>query len=471
MLINLVTLWKEGILPEVLNKANTDSPVIAQSSFQFDTHPNVIFVGDMKTQTEATHYGDLPSLALCPDEQQIYDLTLEQLRKNPVFYNGNQLLLTGAVYDTESHILYLEAVRVDYVFLVALEKMKQLKSEKSALLDRDFFKTGVLTPFVSKDNTVSIITRKDRWSLRSVASGFLECTDHTHPLSNLITETAVKEADEEFLLDVDQNRRLHFTCLPTIASLSFRDAIGMGMTPTIEFVAPIQLNHDAKFILHIMNHNEAPHAHEHVPASAINVPLDSDERTAASQFMNQKLPGNFLYGPVLHACAVQANPRMPLAPRITQIPNSRFYPISFFKPALKKSLTPIPSFTFSILNATGAIVRGVLNNSIYHSERYHADDIFDLFISPANGSIYTGTFDASETFVPLPSVGNQALVLIKNIRADRLDALLQLRPHARLAQPKIAAAIAAARLSAAVSDTVSAPESVDLPRSPSLRNN
>src|SRR5579885_48518 len=341
MLINLISIWKEGILPDAVyeNKANEiKKPLVIQSSFQFETPPRVIFVKSMKAKDEVTHYGDLPTVELQPLEQEVYNQTLTQLRNNPNFYNGKQMLLTGAVYDTDNNTLYLEAVRVDYVFLASLEKMKQVKAQGSALHCQDFFKTGVLAPFVSKDNKVSIITRKDKWNLRSVAAGFLECSNDSHPLNNLITETAEKEADEEFLFDHNQQRRLDFAGPPTLSSISFRDAIGMGITPTIEFVVPIQIKHDADFILSVMNNNEAPDAHEHVPGSAVNVPLDSNERETASRFMRQKLPGSFLYGPVLHSCAIQANPGMPIAHRIAEVPESRFYPMGIFKPTLRKAL-------------------------------------------------------------------------------------------------------------------------------------
>lgn len=339
MLINLITTWKESILPGVLNEnKEAKDPVVAQSSFQFDVPPQIIFVKDINTRNNAANYGDLPTVQLQPEEQKVYEQTLAQLRTNKNFYNGNQMLLTGAVYDTTNNMLYLEAVRVDYAFLVVLEKMKAINAEASQLHGKHFFKTGVMAPFISKDDKVSIIARKDRWSLRSVAAGFLECDGNNHPLANLITETASKEADEEFVLDRNEHRRLEFNGLPTIASISFRDAIGMGMTPTIEFVAPIQLKEDADFILSVMNNNEATHAHEHVPGSAKSVPVAANERESASDFINQKLPGNFLYGPVLHACAAQVNRGMSLAHRIAGIPTSRFYPIGIFKPTPQKTL-------------------------------------------------------------------------------------------------------------------------------------
>lgn len=339
MLINLITAWKEGILPNLLNEnKEAKGPIVAQSSFQFDVSPQVVFVKNINTRNNAAYYGDLPTVLLQPEEQKIYEQTLAQLHTNKNFYNGNQILLTGAVYDTTNNTLYLEAVRVDYAFLVALEKMKAVNATESQLHGKHFFKTGVMAPFISKDDKVSIIARKDKWSLRSVAAGFLECDGSNHLLANLITETALKEADEEFALDRNKHRRLEFNGLPTIASISFRDAIGMSMTPTIEFVTPIKLKQDADFILFIMNNNEATHAHEHATGSAKSVPIAANERESASHFINQKPPGNFLYGPVLHACAAQVNQGMSLAHRISGIPTSRFYPIGIFKPTPQKTL-------------------------------------------------------------------------------------------------------------------------------------
>lgn len=337
MPINLLTAWKESALPEILSE-NKETKV-AQTSFQFDIPPKVVFVKNLHSQKQARRYGDLPTVILKAEEQKIYDQAFAKLSANPNFYNGKQMLLTGVIYDSTSNILYLEAVRVDYVFLVALEEMKKAKVEGSALAHKDFFKTGVLAPFVSSDDRVSIVTRKDKWNLRSVAAGFLECKDERHSLMDLIRETASKEADEEFVHDRNGRRRLDFDGLPFIASISFRDAIGMGMTPTIEFVAPIRIKQDARFILSVMNHNEASHAHEHVPGSARNVPVDLNGRAMASEFMREKLPGNFLYGPILHACSSKTNPEMPFARRIAEISDSRFYPIGIFKPAPQKALT------------------------------------------------------------------------------------------------------------------------------------
>lgn len=340
MLINLLTVWKEGILPSVIdeNKEIKD-PLVAQSSFQFDTPPKIFFVKDIAIRSKkAARYIDLPTLTPTAQEQEIYNQTFTQLSKNEKFYNGKQILLTGAVYDTSNNTLYLEAVRVDYVFTVALEKMKALKAEGSQLLGKHFFKTGVLAPFISNDNKVSIIARKDRWSLRSVAAGFLECKGDNDPLANLVVKTALKEADEEFAVDRDNNRILEFNGSPTIASVSFRDAVGMGTTPTIEFVAPIQLKANADFIVSAMNNNKATHAHEHQAGTAESAPIAARERESASRFINKKLPGNFLYGPVLHACAAQVSPQTSIAPRITGIPTSRFYPIGIFKPAPQKTL-------------------------------------------------------------------------------------------------------------------------------------
>jgi len=338
MLINLMTVWKENILPDILSD-QVKGIRVAQSSFQFEQPPRVVFVKDIHSPVEATCYGDLPTLPLQAVEYEIYEQTQAKLSKSSRFYNGKQMLLTAAVYDTSSNTLYLEAVRVDYVFLEALEEMKKLKAVDSVLQHKAFFTTGVLTPFISSDDRVSVVTRRDNWQLRSVTAGLLECQDEKHPLTDLIPYTAVKEADEEFVLDRRGHRRFDFVRLPAIASISFWEAMGLGRTPTMEFVTPIQIRQDGDFILSVMNNNEAAHAHEHVSGSAVNIPVDAQKRQIASDFMRQKFPGSFLYGPVLHACAVKQNRGMQFSARIPEITDSRFYPIGIFKPAPQKALS------------------------------------------------------------------------------------------------------------------------------------
>lgn len=339
MLIDLIAAFKDVPRCEILQDCKEEKdPVVAQSSFHFDTTPQIVFVKDLHKRSRAGHYSSLPTVPLRSKEQKIYADTLKQLSTNPKFYNGKQMLLTGAVYDTTKNILYLEAVRVDYAFLVALEKMKQVKAAGSVLHNKDFFKTGVLAPFISSDNKVAIIARTDKWKLRSVAAGFLECKDETDSLSNLIQLTAIKEADEEFAVSRVGHRRLDFTKV-SIASISFRDAIGMGMTPTIEFIAPLQATQDADYVLRMMNINTASHAHEHLPGTAFSIPLEANMRDkTTSRLLSQGLPGSFLYGPVTHACAQLVNSEMPLAARIDGIPYSRFYPIGIFKPSPRKAL-------------------------------------------------------------------------------------------------------------------------------------
>ena len=345
-MFDLTKAWKDGVLPGILNERKlregkeTQSLSIPQSSFQFDVPPQVVFVEDLHAREAVTVYGDLPAVPLQPEEKKIYQETLIQQRKDKNFYNGYQMLLTGVVYDTATNTIYLEAVRVRYAFLVALAKMKAIDAKGSALQHKVFFKTGVLAPFISKDQKVSIMIRHDKLKLRSVVSGFLECRNKASVLTGLIPITARKEADEECALDHLGRRRLDFVGLPAITSISFREGIGKGATPTVEFVAPVAVAHDAGFILSVLNSNEAPDAGDHLPGSAVIVPVEADEREAASRFMRQRFPGNFLYGPVLHACATQVNPKMSLAPRIPELSDSRFHSMRMFKPAPEK---PIPN--------------------------------------------------------------------------------------------------------------------------------
>lgn len=344
-MFDLTKAWEDGVLPDILNERKlregkeTQSLSVPQSSFQFDVPPRVVFVKDLHTRKAVTVYGDLPTVPLQPEEKKIYRETLIQQGENPKFYNGHHILLTGVVYDTATNTIYLEAVRVRYAFLVALTKMKAICAQGSVLQHKVFFKTGVLAPFISKDQKVPIITRRDKLQLRSVASGFLECFDKASVLAGLVPITARKEADEECALDRFGHRRLDFVGFPAITSISFREGISKGTLPTIEFVAPIKVGQDAGFILSVLNSNEAPDADDHLPDSAVIVPVAADEREAASRFMRQRLPGDFLYGPVLHACAAGVDSERRLASRIPELSDSRFHSMMMFKPAPEK---PVP---------------------------------------------------------------------------------------------------------------------------------
>ncbi|GEM_PF-2610482 len=346
MLINLMAVWKNGVFPDVLSESQAskiERQIVVQGSFQFDAPPVVIFMKDLQQQVKADDYSDLPVVPLQFEEKAIYDDTFAIACNRPGFYNGKQMLLTGIVYDTTCNTLYIEAVRVDYVFLLALERMKQLNARGSALHHKDFFRAGVLAPFISRDDNVAIVTRKDAWALRSVAGGYLECEQAAEPLAGLISKTAAKEADEEFVHDRAGRRRLHFVGLPAMISISFRNRVGMGMTSVVEFVVPIYIKQSADLMLAVMNSNEAPDAHEHVPGSAVSVPVAANERSVAVGFMRQQLPGGFLYGTVLHTCAMLRNPGGVFASRIPEIPDSRFYPIRFFDPAPQKTLGFFPN--------------------------------------------------------------------------------------------------------------------------------
>lgn len=103
------------------------------------------------------------------------------------------------------------------------------------------------------------------------------------------------------------------------------------------------------------------------------------------------------------------------------------------------SATPARQFTFSMLRRRGMIVRSNINSLLYVSGTHNASDVLDLYISPTSGTVYTVKHDAVEAFV-----------LVPNIRADRLDALLQLPPNVRLAEPDIVSALTAAGLSTTI---------------------
>ena len=48
----------------------------------------------------------------------------EQETKNPRFYDGKQMVITGVIFDDATNILYMEARQVPYSFIVSLSQKK-----------------------------------------------------------------------------------------------------------------------------------------------------------------------------------------------------------------------------------------------------------------------------------------------------------------------------------------------------------
>lgn len=311
-----------------------------QSSFEFKIPPHVIFVKNIKTLESADFYENLPEIPLTREEEEArLKVVEEQQARNPRFYDGKQMIITGVVYDESSNTLYMEAKKVPYSFIVTLSNKKF--PEGSALYELNFFKTGVLAPLITR-NGMSILLQRAALGLYSVPGGFLESHGDEKRLNfddgrNLVSETAMIEISEE-IAGIKDTKDLRFQySTPQITSISFRktDTSPVG---TVEFVAPSYADCHSSYLQHVFLHNLAQDAHEHTSQHEL-IPLDSREREGLLAKLLTgpvRLPGASLYLPVALSLTQLENQEsmMPL-PRAIPYSSSVAWPMSIFtaKPA------------------------------------------------------------------------------------------------------------------------------------------
>jgi hypothetical protein len=312
MLVNLLEIWNNTLEErkfardqniENRNRGNQAySPSIddkfMQSSFDFDSNVRVIFIKSSLNLEAATLYDELPSIPMSGEEALAVKVKLEELQKNPKFYDGDQLLIRGVLYDPEAAVIYLEAVQVKYSFLSTLQAKRF--PDNSSLNQLKLYKTGVIAPFITNDEHVFLMERNDQLKLYSAASGFLEPFGEERELNptkyDLVVHTAKQEALEEFLAAKDSlKERISFD-LPSIASISFRETEnGLG---TIEFIAPMRLHCQKEKLQNLLKDNQAKDKHEHTE-NFYALTLKPEERNKAINFLQLKKPGGFLYDPIL----------------------------------------------------------------------------------------------------------------------------------------------------------------------------
>lgn len=252
-MLDLVSLWKATEIQNSTEKqparyypSDTKQAAInfdkdtTQSSFEFQDPPNVIFVKSAATLEPADFYDDLPEIMLTAEENDIrLRFVSEEVAKNTRFYDGNQMVITEVIYDASTNVIYLEAKKVPYSFIVSLSNKKFPKS--STLYQLTVFKTGVLAPLIARNGT-SLLLQRAALGLYSVPGGFLEAHDSEKRLNfydgkNLVTETAVTELKEE-IAGIKGTDELRFGISKTqISAISFRKT-GANPVGTVEFIAP-----------------------------------------------------------------------------------------------------------------------------------------------------------------------------------------------------------------------------------------
>lgn len=315
-----------------------------QSSFEFTESPNVIFVKSTATLEPADFYDDLPEIILTTAENDArLKFVAEQKAKNPKFYDGQQMVVTGVVYDESANVIYMEAKKVPYSFIVSLSNKKF--PENSDLYKLTLFKTGVLAPLISR-NGVSILLQRAALGLYSVPGGFLEAYDKEKRLNfydsrNLVIETATTELKEE-IAGIKGTDKLRFEFMKTqISAISFRKT-GNNSIKTVEFVAPTYVNCHSSYLQYVVLNNLAKDAREHTEKHEL-IPLDALDR---NDLLNTVLtgpikhPGASLYIPVALSLSRLENEASCMIPLPREIPNSSSvaWPLSMFKTNPTRSL-------------------------------------------------------------------------------------------------------------------------------------
>ncbi len=364
-MLDLIGLWKNMATKKLAPKhsrhyPNDTKPTAiyfdmntTQSSFEFETPPNVIFVKNITNLTTVDFYNDLPEITLTKEEEAIrLTVVNEQLARDPHFYEGKQLIITGVVYDDSTNIVYIEARKVFYSFLVALSSKRF--PENSAIYQQNYFKTGVLAPLITRDGMTILLQRKD--GLYSVPCGFLESKEAEKRLNfektNLAIETAIDEITEEIAgINGSKNLRVKFTT-PQITAISFRQT-ALNSFGSIDFIAPAYVDCHSSYLQYVARNNLAKDAYEHTTQNEL-IPLDSQKREALLEKLLTGLlsiPGAPLYLPVALSLTRLVDHRSCMdLPR--RIPNSASvaWPLSFF---IAKPEKRISSFDEELNNDTG----------------------------------------------------------------------------------------------------------------------
>lgn len=286
-------------------------------SFEFDegsSTPRVVFVTDLASKTPATLYSQLSSITLTPTERNIIEHTKQQAeQQNSAFYNGDHLMITGMHASHpdvgERMILYVEAKRVSYAFLLAMEFKRFAKD--SHLYHLPHYSTGVMAPFITTDCYTAFVQRAKDGNYSS-AGGFLEPLGPQRILNfpetseDLVVQTATAEMIEEFFGDVDSGVLRTSFATPKLRGISLRKSSGLSC---IEFITPVEVYCSKEELLHIVKTNNARDRFEHTQKT-VSVPLAiSRRKDLLSYFKNSPnhYPGDFLQHPMLLSAALQVS--------------------------------------------------------------------------------------------------------------------------------------------------------------------
>lgn len=311
---DLTLEWQNGSLarntiPAEYTPANAKGlqidRLVQQHTVFFEKTPTITFLN--QHDQAVTQYSELPTPILTPEESAAVASVIPTIKSN-----GQHIVLTRARYDETSNCLLLNALRVDYAFLQALQK--NIFPKGSALYQLNVYKTGVIAPPITTDDH-TIIMERSQDGLYSSVSGFLEPSVTQGQLLDLIEQTALNESEEELF----GNQQAVTLSRPAIAAISFRTTVDpknpeKKPMPTLEFIAPIALNCDAKALEVIARDNRAKDAHEHTQNFFIANVGAAAYSTAIAQALKGNRSGWFLFNPIIDVIGYQLAKNLQVVP-------------------------------------------------------------------------------------------------------------------------------------------------------------
>lgn len=253
----------------------------------------------------ANTYEDLEDVPLTSEEQKIVEAEKEKINQIPHFYDGDNIFISGMMYNPEENKVYIEAKKGKYSLLSSLKSGKF--AEGSPIYEQHLLTSGTAAPFITNDGYTALLERKDGRYYSN--AGYLEpkmTADHHAKYlnfpggSSLIEFTATTEAIEEALGDQSSTKSRAPMSFPSIESLQFRygGTNDKGQFGSIEWIAPIHLGINKDQLVEILKTNRSPDAFEHTQNFEV-IPLGKERAYEMQHFMDRKLKGSEIYAPVI----------------------------------------------------------------------------------------------------------------------------------------------------------------------------
>lgn len=261
--------------------------MVRHVSVHFDTPPQVLFVD--RNFRPVSSYDQLTPPQLSPEDQvaldqarQRYEAELAEAKKSnklPKFYNGKNFLLTGLYYDSDNDVIGIQANRIDFWFVRAIQ-------ENVFPYRQQHFTMGVEAPCISWDGFTHVMERSSRATpFFSAVAGFVEAKSQDEPLTGLLQKTAKAELKEELLGDA----RVPFSSDGPRA-ISFASAnIGRQQYNSCTVIFPTKVQSSSRQMLDIFKNSSALDRKEHTN-KCFEVNLDPAKRDG-SVTLSEGKPG------------------------------------------------------------------------------------------------------------------------------------------------------------------------------------